>query len=30
VWAKRCPAAEFGTMVVRQSAVSFVDGGWSA
>lgn len=29
-WAKRCPAAEFGTMVVRQSAVSFVDGGWSA
>lgn len=27
-WAKRCPAAEWGTMVVRQAAVSFVDGAW--
>ena len=27
-WAKRCPAAEWGTMVVRASAVSFIDGKW--
>lgn len=27
-WAKKCPAAQWGTMVVRASAVSFVDGGW--
>jgi len=27
-WAKRCPAAEWGTMVVRAGAVSFVDGAW--
>jgi len=29
-WARRCPAAQWGTMIVRQSAVSFVGGGWSA
>jgi hypothetical protein len=27
-WAKRCPAAEWGTMVVRGAGVSFIDGGW--
>jgi hypothetical protein len=27
-WAKRCPAAGWGTMVVRAAAVSFVDGAW--
>lgn len=27
-WAKRCPAAEWGTMVVRRAATSFVGGGW--
>ena len=27
-WAERCPAAQWGTMTVRASAVSFVDGGW--
>ena len=27
-WAKRCPAAAWGTMVVRAGAVSFVDGAW--
>ena len=27
-WAKRCPAAEWGTMVVRGAGVSFVDGAW--
>ena len=27
-WAKQCPAAEWGTVVVRASAVSFVDGDW--
>ena len=27
-WAKRCPAAEWGTMVVRGAAVSFVGGAW--
>lgn len=27
-WAQRCPAAEWGTLVVRASAVSFVDGAW--
>jgi hypothetical protein len=27
-WAQRCPAAEWGTMVVRQAAVSYYDGSW--
>jgi hypothetical protein len=27
-WAQRCPAAEWGTMVVRAAAVSFVEGAW--
>ena len=27
-WAKRCPAAEWGAMVVRGAGVSFVDGAW--
>ena len=27
-WAKRCPAAQWGTMVVRGAGVSFVDGAW--
>ncbi|MDH6181351.1 hypothetical protein M2152_001533 [Microbacteriaceae bacterium SG_E_30_P1] len=27
-WAKRCPAAAWGTMDVRAAAVSFVDGQW--
>ncbi len=29
-WAKRCPAAAWGTLDVRQSAVSFVGGGWTS
>lgn len=27
-WAKQCPASRWGTMTVRQSAVSLVDGVW--
>lgn len=27
-WARRCPAAQWGTMTVRQGAVSLVDGVW--
>jgi hypothetical protein len=27
-WAKRCPAAQWGTMVLRGAGVSFVDGAW--
>ncbi len=27
-WAERCPAAQWGAVEVRPSAVRFVDGGW--
>ena len=27
-WAEKCPAAQWGTVEVRPSAVRFVDGGW--
>jgi hypothetical protein len=27
-WAERCPAAQWGTVEIRPSAVRFVDGGW--
>jgi hypothetical protein len=29
-WAEKCPAAQWGTVEVRPSAVRFVDGGWIA
>ena len=28
-WAERCPAAQWGTVEIRPSAVRFVDGAWS-
>ncbi len=28
-WAERCPAAQWGTIEIRPSAVRFVDGGWT-
>ena len=28
-WAEKCPAAHWGTVEIRPSAVRFVDGGWS-
>lgn len=30
VWAERCPAARWGTIEIRPSAVRFVDGSWVA
>jgi hypothetical protein len=29
-WAERCPAAQWGTVEIRPSAVRFVDGSWIA
>ena len=28
-WAERCPAAQWGTVEIRPSAVRFVDGAWT-
>ncbi len=28
-WAEKCPAAAWGTVEIRPSAVRFVDGGWT-
>jgi hypothetical protein len=28
-WAEKCPAAQWGTVEIRPSAVRFVDGAWS-
>jgi hypothetical protein len=28
-WAERCPAAQWGTIEIRPSAVRFVDGAWT-
>jgi hypothetical protein len=28
-WAERCPAARWGTVEIRPSAVRFVDGAWT-
>jgi hypothetical protein len=28
VWAERCPAARWGSVEIRPSAVRFVDGAW--
>jgi hypothetical protein len=29
-WAERCPAAQWGTVEIRPSAVRFVDGAWTS
>lgn len=28
-WAERCPAAQWGTVEIRPSAVQFIDGAWT-